>query len=93
MLARAVDPRPTGRACSGGCLYEPKWDGFRCIAVVDDDRGVQLGSRRSKRLNDGFPEIVTAVFEHVPARSTVRGRVTSRLPGASGPHLRTITWC
>jgi ATP-dependent DNA ligase len=59
-LQRAVDPLPTGRACSGGCLYEPTWDGFRCIAVVDDDRGVQVGSRRSKRLNEGFPAIVVA---------------------------------
>jgi ATP-dependent DNA ligase len=53
----------------------PKWDGFRYVAVIDDDRGVQLTSRRLKRLNEAFPEIVEAVFEHLPARTVVDGEI------------------
>jgi ATP-dependent DNA ligase len=80
MLARPVDRLPEGRACAGGGRYEPKWDGFRCIAIVDDDRGVQLGSRRLKRLNETFPEIVAAVFEHLPAQTATDGEIVRWSP-------------
>ncbi len=45
MLATTVDRIPPPQACPGGCRYEPKFDGFRAIALVDEG-AVQLSSRR-----------------------------------------------
>jgi ATP-dependent DNA ligase len=40
-----------------GWQYEPKWDGFRCLARRDDDE-VTLTSRSGKPLARYFPEVV-----------------------------------
>ncbi|MEO8130950.1 MAG: ATP-dependent DNA ligase [Bryobacteraceae bacterium] len=40
--------------------YEPKWDGFRCIAFRDA-KEVELQSKASQTLTRYFPEIVTAL--------------------------------
>ncbi len=40
--------------------YEPKWDGFRCLAFRDGDE-VKLQSKAGKPLNRYFPEVVEAV--------------------------------
>jgi ATP-dependent DNA ligase len=75
MLAAAVDHLPAPQECRGGCRYEPKWDGFRAIAMVDEHRGVRLFSRRLKRLNGAFPEVVMAVFETLPDQTVVDGEI------------------
>jgi ATP-dependent DNA ligase len=55
MLAKAVGAVPEGP----GLLYEPKWDGFRCILHrVGED--IDLISRSGKPLARYFPEIVAA---------------------------------
>ncbi len=51
MEAEPVDDLPTG----AGWLYEPKYDGFRCLAFRDGDR-VDLQSKKQKSLNRFFPE-------------------------------------
>jgi ATP-dependent DNA ligase len=38
-------------------MYEPKWDGFRCMAFVTDD-DVDLRSRNQRPLARYFPEVV-----------------------------------
>jgi ATP-dependent DNA ligase len=63
MLAQLVRELPTG-----SMTYEPKWDGFRCIAFVDA-AGVDLRSRHDRPLGRYFPEIV-AGFEAVRAART-----------------------
>ena len=40
--------------------YEPKWDGFRCLAFRDHDR-VDLESKAGKPLTRYFPELVSAL--------------------------------
>src|SRR3712207_1509890 len=51
-LARSRARVPEGE----GWAYEPKWDGFRCVAFVD--RGeVYLQSRNGKALTRYFPEL------------------------------------
>src|SRR3954452_15724116 len=52
MLARL--PRELAR---GDYLYEPKWDGFRCLAFRDGDT-VELWSRHRRELTRYFPEVV-----------------------------------
>lgn len=43
-----------------GWQFEPKWDGFRCIAVKDGD-AVELWGKSGKPLGRYFPEIITLV--------------------------------
>src|SRR4051812_45357106 len=55
MEARQVDTLPEG----AGWQYEPKWDGFRCIAVKSG-KTVALISKSGKPLARYFPEIAAA---------------------------------
>lgn len=64
MLCKAVPTIPVGSA-PGDLLYEPKWDGFRCLVIRDGD-DVQLDSRGSKPLTRYFPEVVDAVRRLLP---------------------------
>src|SRR4051794_17497546 len=56
MLARLSRTLPSG----GDLLYEPKWDGFRCLAFCDGGR-IELRSRNQRPLGRYFPEIVAAL--------------------------------
>ena len=69
MLAKSVKAIPTG-----DYLYEPKWDGFRCIAFRDGDE-VELASRGEKPLTRYFPEVVEALKANLPDRCVVDGEV------------------
>jgi ATP-dependent DNA ligase len=51
-LARSRARLPEGE----NWAYEPKWDGFRCVAFVDDGE-VFLQSRNGKALRRYFPEL------------------------------------
>jgi ATP-dependent DNA ligase len=55
MLARLARELPIG-----GYAYEPKWDGFRCLAFRDRDE-VDLRSRHQRPLARYFPEVVAAI--------------------------------
>src|SRR6187551_1034065 len=70
MLAKAVRTLPSGP----GYLYEPKWDGFRCIVFRDGDE-VVLGSRKERPLTRYFPEVVAAVRSNLPDRCVVDGEM------------------
>jgi len=64
-LARSRPALPEGE----GWAYEPKWDGFRAIAFVDDGE-VYLQSRNGKPLNRYFPEL-----RFPPGRYVVDGEI------------------
>jgi bifunctional non-homologous end joining protein LigD len=53
MLPTLVDGLPR----RDGWRFEPKWDGWRCLAVVDDGR-VDLRSRKATDLAPYFPELL-----------------------------------
>ena len=65
MEALSVDAIPSGP----GWLYEPKWDGFRCIALKDG-RTVELQSKAGKSLTRYFPDVV-ALFQELGAKRCV----------------------
>jgi ATP-dependent DNA ligase len=65
MLARLVRELPIGPL-----TYEPKWDGFRCIAFVDAD-GIDLRSRHDRPLARYFPELVSGFHRVLAGRSRV----------------------
>ncbi|MCW2666965.1 MAG: ATP-dependent ligase [Frankiales bacterium] len=69
VLAKSVPDVP-----EGGFVYEPKWDGFRCIVFRDGDE-VELGSRNEKPLTRYFPEVVEAVRRELPQRCVVDGEI------------------
>src|SRR4051794_173467 len=58
MEARAVDKIPEG----GGQLFEPKWDGFRCLAFRQGGQ-VLLQSKAGQPLGRYFPELVAALAD------------------------------
>ncbi|WP_422631828.1 ATP-dependent DNA ligase [Pseudokineococcus basanitobsidens] len=89
MLARAAGEVPAPDAADGGLWYEPKWDGFRCLAFYDGTAeggpAVVLGSRGGKPLTRYFPEVVAELVAQLgDARCVVDGEVVVRSgePGA-----------
>src|SRR3954470_7270456 len=56
MEAKLVEAIPRG----ANWQYEPKWDGFRCVAFRDGDE-VFLQSKAGQPLSRYFPEVVAAV--------------------------------
>jgi ATP-dependent DNA ligase len=62
-------------------LYEPKWDGFRCVVFRDGDE-VELGSRNERPLTRYFPDVVDAVKRFLPPRCVVDGEVV--IAGSGG---------
>src|SRR5690348_9097626 len=63
--AKAVKEIPRG----SGWLYEPKWDGFRCLAFRDGDE-IVLQSKAGQPLARYFPELVEQL-RNLPARKFV----------------------
>jgi len=69
MLAKAVRELP-----EGSLLFEPKWDGFRCIVFRDGDE-IELGSRNERPLTRYFPEILDPLRASLPPRCVVDGEI------------------
>lgn len=65
MEARLVEKLPR----EPGWQYEPKWDGFRCLAFRDGAE-VELRAKSGKSLNRFFPDVV-ATFLGLPMRKLV----------------------
>lgn len=82
MLAKATPAVPTPDDTKR-YLYEPKWDGFRCVLVKDGDE-VELESRGSKPLTRYFPELIEAARRLLPQQCVLDGEIVVRsgAPGA-----------
>ena len=70
MLAKGAGELPD----ADGWLFEPKWDGFRCI-VVRDGESVELTSRGSRPFTRYFPELLAPLREQLPERCAVDGEL------------------
>jgi ATP-dependent DNA ligase len=77
MEARLVDELPTG----ADWQYEPKWDGFRCLAFRDGDR-VDLMSKAGKPLSRYFPELVETLLGVRATRFVLDGEIVVPADGA-----------
>ncbi len=55
-------------------IYEPKWDGFRCVVFRDGDE-LDLQSRNQKPLLRYFPELREPMLEQLPDRVVLDGEV------------------
>jgi ATP-dependent DNA ligase len=70
MLAKLTTTVPDG----DGWLYEPKWDGFRCIVFRDGDE-LLLSSRNERPFDRYFPELVAPLLDRLPPRCVVDGEI------------------
>src|SRR5688572_8958056 len=70
MLSKSAHALPSGE----GWIFEPKWDGFRCIVFRDGDE-VELGSRNERPMSRYFPEVVEAVKAELPERCVLDGEL------------------
>ena len=70
MLAKLARGIPDGE----GWLFEPKWDGFRCIVFRDGDR-LELISRKLRPLGRYFPELLGPLRDALPERCVVDGEI------------------
>lgn len=76
MEARTVDVLPMGERWQ----YEPKWDGFRCLAFRDGDE-VRLQSKGLRPLGRYFPDIVAALKALRPKRFVLDGELIVPVDG------------
>jgi ATP-dependent DNA ligase len=77
MEALSVEEVPTGP----GWQYEPKWDGFRCLAFRDGD-SVELQSKSAQSLTRYFPEIVEGLRSLKAPRFVLDGELVIPADGA-----------
>ena len=75
MEAEPVDDLP-----KGNWLYEPKYDGFRCLAFRNGDK-VDLQSKKQKSLNRFFPEVAAGLAGLKADRFVLDGELV--IPGQS----------
>ena len=69
MLAKLARSLPTG-----DLLYEPKWDGFRCLVFRDGDE-LTLQSRSGKPLDRYFPELADPLRARLPTQVVLDGEL------------------
>ncbi len=77
MLAAPSSSLPEG----DGLVYEPKWDGFRCIVFRDGDELI-LASRNERPLTRYFPELTGPLRTLLPPACVLDGEVV--IAGPSG---------
>ncbi len=83
MLAKLARQLPTG----ANYLYEPKWDGFRCIVFRDGDE-LELGSRNERPLTRYFPELVDPLRSQLPDKAVVDGEIV--IAGENGLQFEAL---
>ena len=76
MEAQPAESLPEGQ----NWHYEPKWDGFRCLAFRDG-KNVALESKSGKPLTRYFPELVTALFSLSAKNFVLDGEIVIPVDG------------
>ena len=76
MEARLAAKLPAGE----GWLYEPKWDGFRCLAFRAGDE-IDLRSKAGKELGRYFPDLVEAIAAIEAERFVLDGEIVVPVKG------------
>jgi ATP-dependent DNA ligase len=76
MEAKSVAQLPAGDQWQ----YEPKWDGFRCLAFRDGDR-VDLQSKSGQPLARYFPEVAEALLKLKAKQFVIDGEIVVPIKG------------
>jgi DNA ligase D-like protein (predicted ligase) len=58
-------------------IYEPKWDGERCLVIKEASGKVRLFSRNRKSLNDTYPELEAAFMKMPESGFIMDGEVVA----------------
>jgi ATP-dependent DNA ligase len=77
MEARSVEEIPIG----GGWQYEPKWDGFRCVAFCDGEQ-IFLQSKAGQPLARYFPDVAGVLAALSERRTVLDGELVVPVSGA-----------
>lgn len=77
MAARSASVLPVGDQYA----YEPKFDGFRCVAFQRSNTRAILQSRNEKSLTSRFGDVAEAVHELVPAGTVLDGELVVLVDG------------
>ncbi|MDP2293785.1 MAG: ATP-dependent DNA ligase [Actinomycetota bacterium] len=83
MLAKLADDIPESHDADDVWLYEPKWDGFRCIVFRDGD-SIELASRNERPFTRYFPELLGPLLAALPAQCVVDGEIVVPATDARG---------
>jgi ATP-dependent DNA ligase len=75
MLAKPVADLPPDASQAGGCLYEPKWDGYRALVAVDSKGRSRVRSRRGVDLTTAFPDIAGPAATQLPRDTILDGEL------------------
>ncbi len=76
MEARQAKEVPKGKQY----IYEPKWDGFRCLAFRDGDK-IVLQSKAGQPLGRYFPELVEALSQLKAKKFVLDSEITVEVGG------------
>jgi ATP-dependent DNA ligase len=76
MEARSVEEIPVGE----NWQYEPKWDGFRCLAFRDGPQ-VNLQSKAGQPLERYFPDLAAELLALAPKRFVLDGEIVVPVDG------------
>src|SRR5438270_12554907 len=76
MLAKRVSALPEGE----GWIFEPKWDGIRCVVFRAGDT-LTIQSRDEKPLNRYFPDLEEPLRSMLPERCALDGEIVIKKDG------------
>ncbi|MDR6635935.1 ATP-dependent DNA ligase [Phyllobacterium sp. 1468] len=76
MEARSAEELPEG----ANWQYEPKWDGFRCLAFKEGSQ-IELRAKSGKPLGRYFPEMITRLRNWQSERFVVDGELVVEVDG------------
>lgn len=74
VLARPVSALPEPTALAGGCVYEPKFDGYRALLFVGDD-GCRVQSRRGHDISGAFDDVAASATDQLPSGLVLDGEL------------------
>jgi len=77
MEALLVETIPAGKQWQ----YEPKWDGFRCLAFKDG-KNVELQSKSGQPLGRYFPELISALQQIKAKKFVLDGEIVIPVQGS-----------
>lgn len=80
MLAKLARAIPDGN----GWLFEPKWDGFRCVVARQGDY-IELASRGERPITRYFPELLAPLRDALPDHIVLDGEIV--IPDQQGNGL------
>jgi ATP-dependent DNA ligase len=87
MLAKPIETLPIGEALPGGCLYEPKFDGYRGMLFLTES-GCRVQSRGGHDITAGFSDVANAAAAAFPPGVILDGELV--VWGSEGLDFREL---